>query len=66
MQKLSTRPHSRRCEHVEDDVGAAEDGEDLVEHGEGHQDQRRQCHAHHQERVPEPGGQQDPGVEWYQ
>ena len=47
---------------MEDDEGAAEEGEDLVEHGEGHQDQRGEDHTPHQEGVPEPGGQQDPGV----
>ena len=53
-------PNSGRGEHVENDVGAAEDGEDLVEHREGHEDHRREHHAPHQERVPEPWSQKDP------
>ena len=47
---------------MEDDVGAAEDGEDLIEHGEGHEDQRGEDNAPHQESVPESGRQQDPVV----
>ena len=45
---------------MENDVGAAEDGEDLVEHREGHEDHRREHHAPNQKRVPEPWSQEDP------